>query len=125
MGEGRNFLTPLEPKKTCENNKFFQQIFLIPKYSGIRGIYTPHLPSDRIHLFSVVQLRLVFDRDTGKPKGYGFCEYVDQDTAASAIRNLNGFELHGRPIRVDSAAGSERNKEEVRRKDPYTVKSGR
>lgn len=62
----------------------------------------------------VVHWRLVFDRDTGKPKGYGFCEYVDQETANSAIRNLNGFELHGRPIRVDSAAGSEKNKEEVR-----------
>ena len=68
--------------------------------------------------------RLVYDRDTGKPKGYGFCEYVDQQTADSAIRNLNGFEFHGRALRVDSAAGSDRNKEEIRRKlinYPYLV----
>lgn len=62
----------------------------------------------------VVHFRLVFDRDTGKPKGYGFCEYADVDAANSAIRNLAGIEVHGRPLRVDSAAGSERNKEEMR-----------
>ena len=62
----------------------------------------------------VVHFRLVYDRDTGKPKGYGFCEYADAETAASAIRNLGGIELHGRQLRVDSAAGSDRNQEEVR-----------
>ena len=55
-------------------------------------------------------IRLVFDRETGKPKGYGFCEYKDQETALSAIRNLNGYELNGRALRVDSAA-SEKNRD--------------
>ena len=57
--------------------------------------------------------RLVFDRESGKPKGYGFCEYKDQETALSAMRNLNGRELNGRALRVDSAA-SEKDKEEVK-----------
>jgi cleavage stimulation factor subunit 2 len=48
-------------------------------------------------------IRLVFDRDTGKPKGYGFCEYADAQTALSAMRNLNGWEMGGRPLRVDFA----------------------
>ncbi|VDN52676.1 unnamed protein product [Dracunculus medinensis] len=61
----------------------------------------------------VVHLRLVHDRETGKPKGYGFCEFNDSQTAESAIRNLNGFELNGRSLRVDSAAGSDRNTDEV------------
>lgn len=56
---------------------------------------------------------MVFDRETGKPKGYGFCEYKDQETALSAMRNLNGYELNGRALRVDSAA-SEKNKEEMK-----------
>lgn len=47
--------------------------------------------------------RLVFDRETGKPKGYGFCEYRDQETALSAMRNLNGYEIGGRNLRVDNA----------------------
>lgn len=61
--------------------------------------------------------RLVYDRETGKPKGYGFCEYQDQETALSAMRNLNGREFSGRALRVDNAA-SEKNKEELKSKDP-------
>lgn len=45
----------------------------------------------------------MFDRETGKPKGYGFCEYRDQETALSAMRNLNGYEIGGRNLRVDNA----------------------
>jgi cleavage stimulation factor subunit 2 len=48
----------------------------------------------------VVSFRLVFDRDTGKPKGYGFVEYRDSQTALSAMRNLNGYEINARALRV-------------------------
>ncbi|KAJ3840919.1 hypothetical protein F5878DRAFT_611812 [Lentinula raphanica] len=51
----------------------------------------------------VVGFRLVYDRDTGKPKGYGFCEFTDHETAASAVRNLNNYEVGGRPLRIDLA----------------------
>ncbi|RUS35287.1 hypothetical protein BC938DRAFT_473159 [Jimgerdemannia flammicorona] len=51
----------------------------------------------------VVSFRLVFDRDTGRPKGYGFCEYHDAETAASAVRNLNNYDVGGRQLRVDYA----------------------
>jgi cleavage stimulation factor subunit 2 len=58
-----------------------------------------------IDLFSsvgpVVSFRIVSDRDTGKPKGYGFCEFKDPEFAKSAIRNLNGVDFHGRSLRVD------------------------
>lgn len=39
--------------------------------------------------------------ETGKPKGYGFAEFADADAAASAVRNLNDYEIMGRKIRVD------------------------
>ncbi|XP_075238351.1 cleavage stimulation factor subunit 2 CstF64 [Lycorma delicatula] len=51
----------------------------------------------------VLSFKLVYDRETGKPKGYGFCEYKDQETALSAMRNLNGYEIGGRMLRVDNA----------------------
>ncbi|KAF9027525.1 hypothetical protein BDZ89DRAFT_1160759 [Hymenopellis radicata] len=51
----------------------------------------------------VVGFRLVFDRETGKPKGYGFCEFADHETAASAVRNLNNVDVGGRPLRIDLA----------------------
>lgn len=51
----------------------------------------------------VVGFRLVFDRETGKPRGYGFCEFADHETAASAVRNLNNADVGGRPLRIDLA----------------------
>ncbi|KAL8953493.1 MAG: hypothetical protein Q9222_000640 [Ikaeria aurantiellina] len=48
----------------------------------------------------VVSFRLVSDPETGRPRGYGFCEYTDKDAAASAIRNLDGHPVHGRELRV-------------------------
>ncbi|CAG7727689.1 unnamed protein product [Allacma fusca] len=57
----------------------------------------------------VQSLKLVYDRETGKPKGYGFCEYKDVETALSAMRNLNGYEINGRILRVDNA-GAERHR---------------
>ncbi len=58
-----------------------------------------------IHTFStvgqVLNFRLVYDRDTGRPKGFGFAEFSDADAAASAVRNLNDHEIMGRKLRVD------------------------
>ncbi|TDZ58354.1 Cleavage stimulation factor subunit 2 [Colletotrichum trifolii] len=49
----------------------------------------------------VLNFRLVYDRETGRPKGFGFAEYPDNDSAASAVRNLNDHEIMGRKLRVD------------------------
>ncbi|PIO61187.1 hypothetical protein TELCIR_17297 [Teladorsagia circumcincta] len=56
---------------------------------------------------------MVHDRETGKPKGYGFIEFLDVQTAELAIRNLNGYEVNGRQLRVDSAAGGDRSVDEI------------
>ena len=52
----------------------------------------------------VISFKLVYDRENGKPRGYGFCEFMDQEMAMSAMRNLNGYEINGRALRVDSAS---------------------
>lgn len=57
----------------------------------------------------VVSFRLVIDRETGKPKGYGFCEYKDEETALSARRNLHGYDINGRQLRVDFAENDKNN----------------
>lgn len=51
----------------------------------------------------VQSFRLMFDRETGRSRGFAFCEYADYETAASAIRNLNGYEINGRALKVDRA----------------------
>ncbi|RNA37462.1 cleavage stimulation factor subunit 2 tau variant [Brachionus plicatilis] len=53
---------------------------------------------------TVLSFRIVYDRETGNPKGYGFAEYADIEMAQSAIRNLNGYEFNGRNLRVDKAS---------------------
>jgi cleavage stimulation factor subunit 2 len=43
------------------------------------------------------------DKETGKPRGYAFCEYFDIESAARAIKLLNGRDFNGRSLRVDFA----------------------
>lgn len=61
----------------------------------------------------VVNFRLVYDKETGQPKGFGFLEYSDTDSAQSAIRNLNEYELNGRTLRVDFSNDNRATKNEA------------
>ena len=51
----------------------------------------------------VAEVKLVLDRDTGRPRGFGFVEMADDSAADSAINALNGTEFHGRNINVNVA----------------------
>lgn len=65
---------------------------------------------DMASLFSqagqVLSFRLITDRETGRPKGYGFCEFADASGANNALHTFNGYELHGRALRVDKSKGA-------------------
>jgi cold-inducible RNA-binding protein len=52
---------------------------------------------------SVTSARLVIDRDTGRPRGFGFVEMGTEAEAQAAIRALNGSDLHGRTLTVNEA----------------------
>uniref|UniRef100_A0A914V1F2 RRM domain-containing protein n=1 Tax=Plectus sambesii TaxID=2011161 RepID=A0A914V1F2_9BILA len=52
---------------------------------------------------NVVNIRIVSDRDTGRPKGFAFCEFDDEQGAQRAIDTLDGTEFNGRSIRVNWA----------------------
>jgi RNA recognition motif-containing protein len=51
---------------------------------------------------TVESLTLIADRDTGRPRGFGFVEMSNAD-AARAIQSLNGYQMDGRPLRVNEA----------------------
>ncbi|KAB8231837.1 hypothetical protein ETB97_002634 [Aspergillus alliaceus] len=58
---------------------------------------------------TVTKFRLMMNPETGKPKGYGFADFADADAAASAVRNLNDYEVMGRKIRVDWPHNNEKD----------------
>ena len=74
-------------------------------------IYVGNLPfsateSELRDLFAqhgtVESVALPTDRDTGRPRGFGFVE-MPQAEAVKAIEALNGFSMGGRQLRVNEA----------------------
>jgi RNA recognition motif-containing protein len=51
---------------------------------------------------AVEGVKLINDRETGKPRGFGFVDMAQAD-AQTAIAALNGQQLGGRPLRVNEA----------------------
>ena len=51
---------------------------------------------------TVESVALINDRETGRPRGFGFVEMPRAD-AQRAIQSLNGKEMGGRPLRVIEA----------------------
>lgn len=51
---------------------------------------------------TVQSVKLVNDRETGRPRGFGFVEMPSSD-AQTAIQHMNGFQMNGRPLRVNEA----------------------
>ncbi len=51
---------------------------------------------------TVHSIALPTDRDTGRPRGFGFVE-MDDDAADAVINALNGFDFGGRSLRIDLA----------------------
>ena len=51
---------------------------------------------------TVTDAALIMDRETNRPRGFGFVD-MPQSEAQSAIQALNGFQMNGRPLRVNEA----------------------
>jgi len=51
----------------------------------------------------VTNVRVVYDRESNRPKGFGFCEFADENAAQQAVDTLNGANFNGRQLRVNHA----------------------
>ena len=52
---------------------------------------------------TVTETNMMMDRDTGRPRGFGFVTMSTADEAQKAIAALNGKELGGRALTVNVA----------------------
>ena len=57
---------------------------------------------------TVESVALPNDRDTGRPRGFGFVEMARSD-AARAIQSLNGHDMDGRALKVSEAQDKPRS----------------
>ncbi|KAJ1701171.1 hypothetical protein LUZ63_000950 [Rhynchospora breviuscula] len=51
----------------------------------------------------VLEAQIITDRDTGRPRGFGFVTYTDRLAVEAAIAEMNNVELDGRIISVNRA----------------------
>src|SRR6187399_3530125 len=56
---------------------------------------------------NVVEVKIVMDRDTGRPRGFAFVEMGTEDDANTVISSLTGREIQGRGINVSEARARE------------------
>ncbi len=52
---------------------------------------------------TVASAKIVFDRESGNSKGFGFVEMSTEEEAGAAIAGTNGREFEGRQLRVNEA----------------------
>jgi cold-inducible RNA-binding protein len=52
---------------------------------------------------TVSEVKLVTDRETGRPRGFGFVEMGSSEEADAAARELDGYSLDGRALKVNEA----------------------
>ncbi|KAK2401247.1 28 kDa ribonucleoprotein, chloroplastic [Trifolium repens] len=51
----------------------------------------------------VLEAKVIYDRESGRSRGFGFVTYGSAEEVNSAIRSLDGVDLNGRAIRVAPA----------------------
>ncbi|GAU48474.1 hypothetical protein TSUD_405670 [Trifolium subterraneum] len=54
---------------------------------------------------TVLEAKVIYDRESGRSRGFGFVTYGSAEEVNSAIRSLDGVDLNGRAIRVAPADG--------------------
>ncbi len=61
----------------------------------LRELFAPYGVVERINIIT--------DRETGRPRGFGFVEMPDDRAAQAAITALNGKEVAGRTLNINEA----------------------
>jgi RNA recognition motif-containing protein len=57
---------------------------------------------------SIVEAKVVTDRDTGRSRGFGFVTFTDDAGCRKAIETMDGATIDGRQVRVNEAENKPR-----------------
>ncbi|EEF38281.1 ribonucleoprotein, chloroplast, putative [Ricinus communis] len=52
----------------------------------------------------VLSAKVIYERDTGRSRGFGFVSFESAEDAEAALNSMNGVEVEGRPLRLNLAA---------------------
>ena len=92
--EQRVFLN--EHHKSMSNNKLFVgNLSFNTAENDLRDAFAEH--------GTVEEVKLMTDRDTGRPRGFGFVTMSTAEEAQAAMNALNGRQLDGRALTVNVA----------------------
>ncbi|GJN20948.1 hypothetical protein PR202_gb08389 [Eleusine coracana subsp. coracana] len=58
---------------------------------------------DAFSSYSPINTEVVYDRDTGRSRGFGFVQFDDKASMDNAIQSMNGQQVGGRNISVSQA----------------------
>lgn len=73
---------------------------------------------------AVTSARIATDRETNRPRGFGFVEMANQAEAQAAIGGLNGSQLQGRTLTVNESKPRE-DRGQGNRRSGYAAPRGR
>jgi RNA recognition motif-containing protein len=87
-----------------------------------KRLYVGNIPFDAtdddvrrfFHPIRISDVKLIVDRETNRPRGFGFVEVEDPNHAGSALA-LDGAEMNGRRITVSEARAKSRPSERRKR----------
>ena len=58
----------------------------------------------------VVSVKIISDHQSGRSKGFGFVEMSSKEESEAVISAFNGYDLKGRPLRVNESIDKPRRK---------------
>ncbi|MGD0001095.1 MAG: RNA-binding protein [Bryobacteraceae bacterium] len=82
-------------RSVCLKNIFVGNLSFTSTEDSVRSIFEGYGTVDRVSIIT--------DRETGKSRGFAFCEMPNDEEANRAITALNGADFGGRKLNVNEA----------------------
>ncbi|CED83866.1 28 kda ribonucleoprotein [Phaffia rhodozyma] len=111
-GNKPSFRSRREPREPREPNPPSAHLFV----ANLSYDVTESDINTIIEPFGPTSIRVAADPD-GQPKGFGFIDFADTESAVAARGALEGIDLYGREVRIDYATGP-KDRAAPRARDP-------